>query len=152
MSVVIGREKEALARSHTRALEAAKQAAADERTAWRAAVTEKLKRQAAEREDKLRAELLKQRDEQLEVSMASGIVHLCELNDRMGKHNSSAHASMRGALWDSHSAWPRIQLTHLCTGAVVHPLGLSVPVSVQAGLCTMALQSQRHASGTLSNP
>lgn len=63
------REKEALARSHSRALEAAKQAAADERTAWRAAVTEKLKRQAAEREEKLRAELLKQRDEQLEVRM-----------------------------------------------------------------------------------
>jgi 5-azacytidine-induced protein 1 len=62
------REKEALARSHSRALDAAKQAAADERTAWRAAVTEKLKRQAAEREEKLRAELLKQRDEQLEVS------------------------------------------------------------------------------------
>ncbi len=64
------REKEALARSHSRALEAAKQAAADERTAWRSAVTEKLKRQAAEREEKLRAELLKQRDEQLEVRMA----------------------------------------------------------------------------------
>jgi Sec-independent protein translocase protein TatA len=65
------RKKEALARKHMRAIEAAKQAAADERTAWRAAVTEKLKRQATEREDKLRAELLKQRDEQLEVSTAA---------------------------------------------------------------------------------
>lgn len=52
-------------------MDAAKQAAADERTAWRAAVTERLKRQATEREDKLRAELLKQRDEQLEVSTQS---------------------------------------------------------------------------------
>lgn len=62
------REKEALGRCHARALESAKQAAADERTAWRAAVTEQLKRQAADREERLRAELLKQRDEQLEVS------------------------------------------------------------------------------------
>jgi hypothetical protein len=54
-------------------MEAAKQAAADERTAWRAAVTEKLKRQAADRQDKLRAELLKHRDEQLEVSTAACI-------------------------------------------------------------------------------
>lgn len=61
------REKEAIARTHSRALEAAKQAAADERSAWRAAVTESLKRQAADREEKLRAELLKQRDEQLQV-------------------------------------------------------------------------------------
>lgn len=62
------REKEGLARYHARAMEAAKQAAADERSAWRAAVTEKLKRQAADREERLRGELLKQRDEQLEVS------------------------------------------------------------------------------------
>lgn len=67
MTLCACRQKEALARSHARSMEAAKQAAADERTAWRAAVTEKLKRQAAEREEKLRAELLKQRAEQLEV-------------------------------------------------------------------------------------
>lgn len=66
------REKEGLARCHARAMEAAKQAAADERTAWRAAVTEKLKRQAADREERLRGELLKQRDEQLEVSSHCG--------------------------------------------------------------------------------
>lgn len=76
-------EKEAFARAHARALEAAKQAAADERTAWRAAVTERLKRQAADREDKLRAELLKQRDEQLQVMhsqavlLAVQLVHAC---------------------------------------------------------------------------
>lgn len=67
-----------------RAMEAAKQAAADERTAWRAAVTEKLKRQAADREDKLRAELLKQRDEQLEVSPAACI---CELAHMLLQHD-----------------------------------------------------------------
>lgn len=39
------REKEALDRVHARALEAAKAAAHDERSAWRAAITEKLKRQ-----------------------------------------------------------------------------------------------------------
>lgn len=53
-------------------MQAAKQAAADERTAWRVAVAEKLKRQAADREERLRGELLKQRDEQLEVSRHCG--------------------------------------------------------------------------------
>lgn len=57
-------------------MQAAKQAAADERTAWRVAVAEKLKRQAADREERLRGELLKQRDEQLEVSTATVAVAL----------------------------------------------------------------------------
>ena len=60
------REREGLERSHARAMEAAKAAAADERSAWRAAVTEKVKRQAAQREEQLRALLLAERDGELQ--------------------------------------------------------------------------------------
>jgi hypothetical protein len=47
-------------------MDAAKAAAADERSAWRAAVTEKIKRQAAEREEQLRALLVAERDGELQ--------------------------------------------------------------------------------------
>jgi hypothetical protein len=60
------REREGLERSHARAIDAAKAAAADERSAWRAAVTEKIKRQAAEREEQLRALLVAERDAELQ--------------------------------------------------------------------------------------
>lgn len=60
------REREGLERSHARAMEAAKAAAADERSAWRAAVTEKVKRQAAQREEQLRALLMAERDGELQ--------------------------------------------------------------------------------------
>jgi hypothetical protein len=60
------RERKGLERSATRALDAAKAAAADERSAWRAAVTEKIKRQAAEREEQLRALLVAERDAELQ--------------------------------------------------------------------------------------
>jgi hypothetical protein len=79
-----------MASAQTRALEAAKQAAADERTAWRAAITERLKHQAAEREDKHRAELLKQRDEQLEVCVPS----TCHMRQAGGQPDGE-HAHMR---------------------------------------------------------
>jgi hypothetical protein len=70
-------EKAALAHVHARALETAKQAAADERSAWRAAVTERLRRQAGEREEQLRAGLLKQRDEELEVCAGDACLIEC---------------------------------------------------------------------------
>lgn len=60
-----GREKADLQRSAARALESVKATADAERSAWRAAVTEKLKRQAADREAQLRAALVRQRDEEL---------------------------------------------------------------------------------------
>jgi hypothetical protein len=60
------REHEGLERSHARALDAAKAAAADECSAWRAAVTKKIKRQAAEREEQLRALLVAERDAELQ--------------------------------------------------------------------------------------
>jgi hypothetical protein len=47
-------------------MDVAKAAAADERSAWRAAVTEKIKRQAAEREDQLRVLLVAERDAELQ--------------------------------------------------------------------------------------
>lgn len=61
------REKEALAHQHARALEQAKSAVHEERSAWRAAVTEKIKRQAQEREDQLRQQLVKERDAEIDL-------------------------------------------------------------------------------------
>jgi hypothetical protein len=62
------RERAALERSHAAALEAAQHAAADERGAWREALAEKMKREAAGAERALRAALEKERDAELEVS------------------------------------------------------------------------------------
>lgn len=61
------REKEAIDRAHNRALEHVKAAAQEERSAWRAAVTEKIKRQALEREEQLRASLVKERDAEIDL-------------------------------------------------------------------------------------
>lgn len=61
------REKDDLARVHARALDQAKTAAQEERSAWRAAVTEKIKRQAMEREEQLRAALIKERDAEIDL-------------------------------------------------------------------------------------
>ena len=61
------REKAALCRTHAAALDAAQTAAQDDRAAWRSALAEKMKKEAAATEAAMRERVVRERDEELEV-------------------------------------------------------------------------------------
>jgi hypothetical protein len=66
--VVFDREKAAIERSHAAALEAAQVAAQDDRSAWRSALADKMKKESAAAEAAMREQLVKERDDELGVS------------------------------------------------------------------------------------
>jgi hypothetical protein len=66
------RELEAAERRHARVTEDARCAAADAQEAWRGALSEKLKREAAEKEAELRERLAAERDAEVEVRGGAG--------------------------------------------------------------------------------
>jgi hypothetical protein len=66
------RELEAAERRHARAMEEARHVAADAQEAWRSALSEKLRREAAERERTFKERLARERDEEVEVSALLG--------------------------------------------------------------------------------
>lgn len=60
-------EKEALERAHAKALDSMRAQEDDNREAWRSALAERMKRDMADKEKQLRANLTQERNEELEV-------------------------------------------------------------------------------------